>query len=258
MKDLQSIARHAISLIDLTSLTGKENTTDIINLCQQAKSLEGNVAAICIYPQHIITAKKQLTAQDSTSIRIATVTNFPKGQQSIELVLQETESAIALGADEIDLVFPYRSLIDGNKKIGFDMVKACKKICGADITLKVIIETGKLKTEDLINIASEICIKAGADFIKTSTGTVEVNATLKSAEIILKTIKRLDKKVGFKVSGGDKSTLDAQSYILLATEIFDKDWVNIENFRFGASSLLAKLLNSLGHYSSTESKQSGY
>ena len=113
-------------------------------------------------------------------IRIATVTNFPHGNDDIEIAVAETKAAVAYGADEVDVVFPYRTLIAGDEKTGFELVKQCKAACG-DVLLKVIIETGELKEEGLIKRASEISIEAGANFIKTSTGKVPVNATPESS-----------------------------------------------------------------------------
>ena len=142
----------------------------------------GNTAAVCIYPRFIPIARKTLKEQGTPDVRIATVTNFPHGNDDIEIALAETRAAIAYGADEVDVVFPYRALIAGNEQVGFDLVKACKDACAAaNVLLKVIIETGELKEEALIRKASEISIKAGADFIKTSTGKVPVNATPESA-----------------------------------------------------------------------------
>ncbi len=154
------------------------------------KTPVGNTAAICIYPRFIPIARKTLKEQGTPDIRIATVTNFPHGNDDIDIALAETRAAIAYGADEVDVVFPYRALIAGNEQVGFDLVKACKDACAAaNVLLKVIIETGELKEEALIRKASEISIKAGADFIKTSTGKVPVNATPESARIMMEVIR---------------------------------------------------------------------
>lgn len=238
-------ANLAISLIDLTSLTNEESEQDIILLCKQAKSIAGNTAAICIFPQFIATAKQQLIHQQTPDIKIATVVNFPKGNSDIQTVMQETNDAIILGADEIDLVFPYQALINGNSDIGFDVVHACKKVCGTNTLLKVIIESGELKQPRLIKQASEIAIAAGADFIKTSTGKVAINATLAAAEIMLKVIYQQNANVGFKAAGGVKTLADASQYLSLAMDILGASWLNASHFRFGASSLLTHLLASL-------------
>ncbi len=242
MNELKDIAKLSISLMDLTSLTNEESEQDIINLCQQAKSGAGDTAAICIYPRFIPIAKQQLAAQGSEHIKIATVTNFPAGGTDIELAVKETSDAVALGADEVDVVFPYQALITGDQQIGFDLVSACKRACGKQVLLKVIIESGELKSEALIKKASEIAINAGADFIKTSTGKVPVNATIEAATVMLNVIKALNPNVGFKAAGGVRNVDDAAQYLTLTMDTLGASWLNPTHFRFGASSLLGNLL----------------
>lgn len=246
MSTLENYAQRALHMMDLTSLTDTESAEDIIQLCSNAKSPCGNTAAICIFPRFIPLAKKTLAAQGTPEIKIATVTNFPHGNDDIDIAVAETKAAVAYGADEVDVVFPYRALIDGNDTVGFELVNACKKACPSHVQLKVIIETGELKTDQLITQASEICIAAGADFIKTSTGKVTVNATPKSAELMLRVIKDKNTQVGFKPAGGVKNAEDAKVYLDLANDILGADWATKANFRFGASSLLTNLLNTLG------------
>jgi deoxyribose-phosphate aldolase len=243
----QAIAQRALSLMDLTSLTDTETEADIIQLCKQAKSPAGETAAICIFPRFIPLAKKILKAQQTPQVKVATVANFPHGNEDIDIALAETQAAVAYGADEVDLVFPYQALIRGNESIGFDMVKVCKKACLGSTKLKVILETGELKTPELIQQASEIAINAGADFIKTSTGKVAVNATPKAAKIMLEVIKQKNTNVGFKPAGGVKNAEDAAIYLDMADTMLGTEWVNAEHFRFGASSLLKNLLVTLSH-----------
>ncbi len=244
MTDLQKTAKEAIALMDLTTLSDDDTEQKIIELCHQAKSLAGDTAAVCIYPQFIDIAHKTLRAQDRNNIKVATVTNFPHGDSDVKRAVFETENAIASGADEVDVVFPYKALIKGNETVGYELVKACKAACG-DILLKVIIESGELQTSERIRKASEIAIDAGADFIKTSTGKVPVNATLEAARIMLNVIKEKDPDVGFKAAGGVKDAQTAKAYLDLAREILGDEWVNPEHFRFGASSLLNNLLAEL-------------
>ena len=180
------------------------------------------------------------------NIKIATVTNLPHGNDDIDIAVAETKAAVAYGADEVDVVFTYQALMAGNKEVGHELVKACKLACGDQVQLKVIIESGELKTDELIIQASEISIAAGADFIKTSTGKVPVNATPKTAELMLNVIKNKNTNVGFKPAGGVKSAEDAAVYLDLANDILGHDWASKANFRFGASSLLTNLLNTLG------------
>lgn len=257
MSDLKTVALRALSLMDLTSLTDSETEQEIIALCQQAHSPAGETAAICIFPRFVPLAKKTLKAQQTPQIKVATVTNFPHGNDDLDIALAETQAAVAYGADEVDLVFPYRALMQGNESIGFDMVKVCKKACGDLAKLKVIIESGELKSDELIQKASEIAINAGADFIKTSTGKVPVNATPQAAKIMLEVIKNKNTNVGFKPAGGVKNAEDAAIYLNLAESILGAEWADNNHFRFGASSLLGSLLNTLG-YSSTSKTSTSY
>ncbi|WP_159820445.1 deoxyribose-phosphate aldolase [Colwellia sp. 20A7] len=244
----KEIAKQAISLMDLTSLTDQETPADIEKLCLQAKSAGGNTAAICIFPRFIPLAKKLLTNQGTPNIKIATVTNFPHGNDDVAIAVAETKAAVAYGADEVDVVFPYQALINGDTEIGLKLVAACKQVCPNDVLLKVIIETGELKTPELIKLASEISIRAGADFIKTSTGKVNVNATPQAAEIMLNVINATNDAntdTGFKAAGGVRDVNDAQVYLDIASNILGEHWVSTEHFRFGASSLLNNLLTTL-------------
>ncbi|WP_299018816.1 deoxyribose-phosphate aldolase [uncultured Photobacterium sp.] len=247
MSDLKAAALRALKLMDLTTLNDDDTDAKVIELCKNAKTPVGNTAAVCIYPRFIPVAKKQLREQGTPEVRIATVTNFPHGNDDIEIAVAETKAAVAYGADEVDVVFPYRALMAGNEEVGFKLVKQCKEACG-DILLKVIIETGELKTEELIKKASEISIKAGADFIKTSTGKVPVNATPEAAEIMLTVIKEMGvaKTVGFKPAGGVRTAEDAKTFLEMADRIHGADWADNMHYRFGASSLLANLLHTLG------------
>lgn len=257
MSDLKAAALRALQLMDLTTLNDDDTDQKVIDLCKAAKSPVGNTAAICIYPRFIPIAKKTLREQGTPEIRIATVTNFPHGNDDIEIAVAETKAAVAYGADEVDVVFPYRTLIAGDEKTGFELVKQCKEACG-DILLKVIIETGELKEEALIKRASQIAIEAGADFIKTSTGKVPVNATPESAQIMLNVIKEMGvaDKVGFKPAGGVRTAEDAKAYLAMADETLGADWADKMHYRFGASSLLANLLHTLGE--GEEAAQGGY
>ncbi len=246
MSDLKAAALRALKLMDLTTLNDDDTTEKVVTLCQAAKTVVGNTAAVCIYPRFIPAAKKALREQGTPEIRIATVANFPHGNCDIEIAVAETKAAVAYGADEVDVVFPYRALTAGDEEVGFELVRQCKKACG-DITLKVIIETGELKEEALIKKASEICIKAGADFIKTSTGKVSVNATPEYARMMLEVIRNMGvaKTVGFKPAGGVRTAEDAAQYLAMADDILGTDWIDNMHFRFGASSLLTNLLSTL-------------
>ena len=249
MTDVTQTAKYALGLMDLTTLNDDDTDQKVIALCRQAKSPLGNTAAICIYPQFIAIARHSLQLQETPDIKIATVTNFPHGNADVTVAVAETRAAIASGADEVDVVFPWRALRDGDAEIGFTLVNECKTACAlSGVLLKVIIESGELNDPQLIRQASEIAIDAGADFIKTSTGKVPVNATLEAARIMLETIRDKNKAetVGFKAAGGVRTTEDAAAYLALAAEILGPDWADKRHFRFGASGLLSSLLATCG------------
>jgi deoxyribose-phosphate aldolase len=256
MNELQKAAREAIRLMDLTTLNDDDTDAIVIELCHQAHTPVGDTAAVCIYPRFVPIARKTLREQATEQIRIATVTNFPHGNDDIEIATAETRAAIAYGTDEVDVVFPYRALLRGEEQVGYDLVASCKEACG-DKLLKVILESGELKEPALIRRASEIAIDAGADFIKTSTGKVPINATLEAAEVMLDVIKEKNSTIGFKVAGGVKDAATAKAYLDLARKILGDDWVDASHFRFGASSLLGNLLAELG-VGEAKQEQGGY
>lgn len=258
MTELNVRSRQALQLMDLTSLNENDTPEAIIALCHQAHTEAGNTAAICIYPRFIPLARKTLQSLGLNDVTIATVTNFPAGDDDVAIAVAETRAAVAYGADEVDVVFPYRALMAGNETVGAELVKRCKEACGANVLLKVIIETGELQDEALIRRASEIAIDAGADFIKTSTGKVPVNATTESARIMLEAIRDSGKtNVGFKPAGGIKTAEDAAVHLELADTIMGPQWVDRNHYRFGASSLLGNLLIDLG-LKQGESNKEGY
>ncbi|CCQ11011.1 Deoxyribose-phosphate aldolase [Pseudoalteromonas luteoviolacea B = ATCC 29581] len=233
---LKHAALKTLECMDLTSLNLDDNQEIIAALCAKANSEFGQVAALCVYPQFIPYAKAH------ANVKIATVTNFPAGNADVAAAIQETRDAVALGADEVDVVFPYRALLIGDEQVGFDLVAECKAQCLGKAKLKVIIESGELGNANWIAKASEIAIAAGADFIKTSTGKVPVNATLEAARVMLTCIRNSGKQVGFKAAGGVKNVAQAKAYLTLAADIMGEAWVTPEHFRFGASGLLGDVL----------------
>lgn len=244
MTELEA-AKLAIRFMDLTSLNNSDTTKTITQLCASARTLYGDTAAVCVFPEMVVWAKHELSRLGLDHVKVATVTNFPSGSENVARAVAETERAVAAGADEVDVVFPWRSLKQGNTQIGHELVAACKDACGAKVKLKVIIESGELKTSDLISTASNIAINAGADFIKTSTGKVPVNATLEAAELMLKCIKQSGAACGFKAAGGVRTAAEAQAYLELARSIMGDGWLCAAKFRFGASSLLTNLKDTL-------------
>ena len=239
-------ARQILSLIDLTSLKGDESPEDIENLCLSAKNEFGCVAAICVYPKFVLRVKQSLTELSAEGIKIATVVNFPTGLESIEQVVTQTRWSIAQGADEVDVVLPYQQFLSGDFEHCEKMLSACREACGNTIAMKVIIESGELEEPQLIRKASELAIQCGADFVKTSTGKVPINATPEAAECMLKAIRDSGKvDIGFKASGGIRQPEDAARYLTIAEAFFGPEWITPAHFRFGVSGLLDNLIAEL-------------
>lgn len=240
------IAKRALGLVDLTNLNDDCTSGDIAALCERAVTSHGHVAAVCVWPRFVEQAADVLK---SSGVKVATVVNFPNGGIETHKVVAETDQALRDGADEIDLVMPYKAFLDGRKGFAEEQIIRVKAIIPEPAILKVILETGEIKDPLLIHMASELAIAGGADFIKTSTGKVEVNATLEAAEVMLTVIEetRRDQlmEVGFKPAGGIRTLEDAAAYLALADRILGHSWVSASTFRFGASGLLDALVGVL-------------
>lgn len=232
-------AKHLVRLLDLTSLNNDDTESRIEKLCAKAQTPYGNVAAVCIYPKFLPLAKSLL---DGTSVKLATVVNFPDGGSDLSKVRAETEYALEKGAVEIDAVFPYRNFLAGDYQTCADFVALISKITGKKHPSKIILETGVIEKAALIARAAGICIDNGANFIKTSTGKTPVSATPEAANVILETVASGRRNVGFKASGGIKTIDDAKKYLVLANAIMGWKWISPSNFRIGASSLLDNLI----------------
>lgn len=234
--DNVTIAKLLLSCLDLTSLRDNDSTDSISALCQSANTSNISPAALCVYSSFIPVLKEKL----ANNIKIATVINFPQGQNNLALLEQEINKAILLGADELDVVLPYNTLLEDNIDDCRTYLTTARNLCKQK-TLKIIIESGELKTISNIKLASQLCIDAKADFIKTSTGKTSVSATFEAANAILETIKTSGSPIGFKASGGIKTFMDAKGYFVLAQSIMGNKWLNPKNFRIGASSLFNDL-----------------
>ena len=235
----KAVAARALSLLDLTSLNDDDDEAAVDALYARARTDFGPVAAVCIWPRFVTRARDAL--QDS-GIKVAAVANFPEGGGDIAAALRDTRGIVADGADEVDLVMPYRRWLAGDTPLASEMVAACKEACGSQASLKVILETGELKDPAVIYDAATALIVAGADFIKTSSGRVAVSATTEAAEAVLKAIKDLGAGAGFKAAGGIRDTATAGTYLALADRIMGANWADARRFRFGGSGLLNDLL----------------
>ncbi len=241
MSDLKDAAARALACLDLTNLNEDCTEEDVLALCDRAQTPHGKTAAICIWPQFVMTAKRRLVGTD---IRIATVVNFPSGMEEADDVMEMAEQAVEDGADEIDVVTPYPKLLEGHpQEVAAIVRRVRREVDGAKV--KAILETGMLGSPDLIREAAEQAIAGGAHFIKTSTGKVPINATLQSARIMLEAIRASDEEVGFKPAGGVKTTEDAGAYLALCDEIMGEGWATPATFRIGASGVLDALIATL-------------
>lgn len=237
-----------VRMIDLTTLEGIDTPGKVSALCQKARyPLIGHtvpsVAAICVYPTMIATAKQALKG---SAIKVASVaTAFPSGQSFFELRLQEVREAVAAGADEIDIVINRGAFLCGDHATIYNEISVFKEACGK-AHLKVILETGELGSYDQVRKASQIAIDAGADFIKTSTGKVKVNATLPVTLVMLEAIRdhylKTGRKVGMKPAGGIRTAKEAWHYLVMVKETLGDEWLTPDLFRFGASTLLNDVL----------------
>ena len=241
VEDIRSerdIALRALSLLDLTSLGERDTPEQIEALCAAARTRWGFPAAVCVYPEHVTTSRRTLRG---TSVKIATVVNFPDGGEDSRRVERETQRALAAGADEIDLVLPYRAMLRGDAALAAGVVRACRGACGVGVMLKLIVETGELHGADSIRQACAIGIDAGVDFLKTSTGKVPVNATPEGASAMLDAIVAAGGRCGLKVAGGIRTLAQARAYIELAQSRLGSDWVRPDRLRIGASGLLGEI-----------------
>ncbi len=234
-------ARLALACLDLTNLNDGCTAADIATLCARARTPHGPVAAVCIWPSFVRDARPRLSG---SGIRIATVVNFPGGDDPLDAVAALTRTVVADGADEIDMVIPYRALMAGDTGAVTAAVVAVKAAAG-HARVKAILETGVLGDPALIRAACGAALAGGADFLKTSTGKVAVNATLPATRLLLEGARDAGRPVGVKPAGGVRTTEDAAAYLALASEVMGPGWAGPATFRFGASGVLDALLATL-------------
>jgi deoxyribose-phosphate aldolase len=239
----------AVRMMDLTTLEGQDTPGKVAALCSKAMRPDPidpsvpAVAAVCVYPSLVATAKEKLAG---SGVKVASVaTAFPSGQSPIEIKVAETRAVVEYGADEVDMVIDRGAFLSGRYAKVFDDVVRVKEACG-DVHLKVILETGELGTYDNVRRASLIAIAAGADFIKTSTGKVVPAATLPVTLVMLEAIRDFERQtgrqVGMKPAGGIRDAKQAIQYLVVLYETLGPRWMSPEWFRFGASSLLNDVL----------------
>jgi deoxyribose-phosphate aldolase len=221
-----------VGLIDLTSLDESDSADVIGALCDRAVTPLGPVAAVCVLPRFVAQCADRL---DGTGVRIATVANFPGGEPDPDGAARTTAAAVLEGADEVDVVAPWRAFLDGREDVLGELVRACADECEH---LKVILETGSHPDPATTRRMAEAAVGAGAAFLKTSTGKVGQGATLEATRLLLEVTAG---RAGVKASGGIRATADAQAHVALADELAPGP-ATAQTFRLGASSLLADLL----------------
>ena len=239
----------ALSMIDLTTLEGKDTPNKVRQMCYKAMHLHDvhqglpTVAAVCVYPSMVGVAKKEVMNSD---VKVASVsTAFPSGQAPLNIKLIDTKFAVDAGADEIDMVISRGKFLSGEYNFVFDEIAAIKEVCGK-ARLKVILETGELVTLDNVRRASDIAMYAGADFIKTSTGKIQPAATMQVTYTMLEAIRDFKDatgiQIGMKPAGGISNSKLALHNLVMVKEVLGDDWLTNEWFRFGASSLANDVL----------------
>jgi deoxyribose-phosphate aldolase len=239
----------AVSMMDLTTLEGKDTPGKIAFLCRKAmQPLDPrydvlSCAAVCVYPNLVRVAKRFL---GNSGVKVASVaTAFPTGLMPLRLKLQEARSASNDGADEIDMVINRGNFLAGEYARVSDEIATTKEACGS-AHLKVILETGELQTYDNVRLASEIAMRAGADFIKTSTGKISPAATMPVTLVMLEAIRdyfyETGIRIGMKPAGGIRSAKEALAYLVMLKETLGDDWLTADLFRFGASTLVNDVL----------------
>ncbi len=242
----------ALSMIDLTTLEGQDTPGKVKQLCYKAVHLHDQlpglptVAAVCVYPTLVKTAKQAL---GTSGVKVASVaTAFPSGQAPKAVKIADTKFAVAEGADEIDMVISRGNFHTGEYGFVHDEIAAMKEACGT-ARLKVILETGELGTYDKVRLASDIAIAAGADFIKTSTGKISPAATMPITLVMLHAIRdhflKTGEMIAMKPAGGIRTSKEALHYLMMVKEELGPEWLHPHWFRFGASSLANDILMQL-------------
>jgi deoxyribose-phosphate aldolase len=236
--DIAAAAR-ILPLLDLTSLGDEDAEAQVETLC--ARALDAGVAAVCVWPQFVPVAKTRLA---QSPIRLATVANFPEGSDDLARAARETAQALAAGADEVEVVAPTQAILEGDIGLVTELVQVCRKEA-PDVTLKVILETGRLEQPARIAAAARAAIMGGCDMLKTSTGRFSPGATLEAAAVLLAVIEEADGRVGIKFAGGIRTTRQAAQYLYLVDHFLGSGWTSPETLRFGATALLDDLLRIL-------------
>lgn len=238
-----------VSMMDLTTLEGKDTPGKVAYLCRKAiqpadaRYEVPSCAAVCVYP-NLVRAAKMFVGDSGVKVA-AVATAFPSGAMPLKVKLEDTRMAVGYGADEIDMVIDRGAFLAGEFARVSDEIAATKEACGA-AHLKVILETGELGSYDHVRHASDLAMRAGADFIKTSTGKIQPAATLPVTLVMLEAIRDYfydtGIRIGMKPAGGIRTAKEALAYLVMLSETLGDDWMTPDLFRFGASTLANDVL----------------
>lgn len=249
MQDKQIVLKKLFAAMDLTTLRTEDTPTSVKALVEKVKNLpEGYPlpASICVYPNFASIVRDSRPSKELDVTCVAGC--FPSSQSYLEVKLHEVKLALENGADEIDVVLALNAFLDGDEERARNEIRAFREITEGK-TLKVILETGVLKTAELIRSASLLAMEEGADFIKTSTGKVAVNATPEAARVMCEAIReyylKTGRKVGFKASGGVSTAEEALQYWAIVEEILGPEWLDKKHFRLGVSRLGNSLMSAI-------------
>jgi deoxyribose-phosphate aldolase len=232
-------AARLLAALDHTRFDPEDSPESIRRHCADAAAGPGRPAAVCVYPVHAAVARAALDAADAANVAVAAVANFPDGGDDPARALKDIRRALAAGSAEIDLVIPWRSYLAGDRSACTRMLAQCREATAGRL-LKVIVESGDLRTSDRIRELASLALDAGADFIKTSTGKTPIGATPEAVRTILDCLKARGHG-GLKVSGGIRTLSQAAAYLELTERVCGADWATPVRFRIGSSSLLAAI-----------------
>ena len=241
---LQDSARLALACLDLTRLNDGDRDDDVIRLAERAAAAPGRVAALCVWP-HLARAA---VAHAPAGVAVAAVANFPAGGTDVDLAVRDTAQIAAAGAQEVDVVLPWRALAAGDDAAAAGLLRAVRRECNG-LVLKVILESGELRAPALVDRAARLAIAEGADFLKTSTGKTPTGATPEAAQVMLAAIAAdaaAAPRVGFKASGGVRRVAEAARYAGLVAQALGPTALRPRRFRLGASALLEDIEAVLG------------
>ena len=241
-EDTGALARKVLEVLELTHLADGTTEADIVALCEKARTPHGDVAAVCVPPKFVALARQTLGPR--SAVAVATVANWPRGRSKVDYVAAEAEIAFFEGADEVNVVLPWRSVKSRDPRTPTSMVEECARQPNRKQFIKVTLEAGELGEEELVREAARSALDCGAEFLETATGKTENKARLEHARMILEELRDHRVDGGFK-AGEMKTLEDCRAHLQLAAEIMGEDWITPDNFRLGGEGVLEEVLAAL-------------